>query len=267
MMEMLSFEFVRYSLICGILSGVITGILSTVVVLRKMEFIGNGVAHAAFGGLALGLLLNLNLNLMAVITALAFALGVGYFSERGKVTENTAIGLMMPFSMALGVVFLSLIKGYTPDLMSYFFGNMLLVKEEDVILLSLMTLCVSIFFIVFNREILYYTFDETMSKHYGVPVNFVKYSMLILISLVIVASVKIIGIILVTSMLVAPAAISRLFSRRFKTMVLNSILMNVLSVLIGITWAYYLNVPPGPAIVITLFSMFVLISMFKRIRA
>jgi len=233
--DMFVFEFLKNAFFASILVSILTALFSTVVVLRKIEFIGDGAAHASFGGLA-----------------------------KRRVSENSMIGILLPLSMALGVIFLSFVKGYTPDVMSYLFGNILLVSKADVVLLLILVVIAVLFFSLFHREIVYYSFDEKMAKHFGVNTGFIHYSVLIGISLSIVASVKIAGIILVTAFLVTPAATAKLMAKTFKGMVTFAIGLSIGASFCGMILAYYLNIPPGSAIVVALFVEFLVIYSFTK---
>ncbi|AKI97836.1 metal ABC transporter permease [Kosmotoga pacifica] len=264
--DMLVFDFLRNAFIASILVSILTALFSTVVVLRKIEFIGDGAAHASFGGLALGFLLGISSTLVAAISAVVFAITISYFSRKKRVSENSMIGIMLPLFMALGVIFLSFVKGYTPDVMSYLFGNVLLVVDGDVKLLMLLTIFAAIFFLLFHREIVYYAFDEKMARHFGVNTGLIHYSMLIGISLSIVASVKIAGIILVTAFLVTPAATAKLLLKSFKGVAFFAIFLSSIASVTGMVSAYYLNIPPGPAIVVVLFAEFVTVYSLSKNR-
>lgn len=256
--DILTYEFLRNAFIAGILVSVLTSLFSTVVVLRKIEFIGDGAAHAAFGGLALGFLIGAGSEIMAMITAIIFALTISYFSKRKKISENSMIGMLLPLSMAIGVILLSFVRGYTPDVMGYLFGNILLVGKSDIWLLLGFTLTAVFFFYLFRREILYYSYDENMAKHCGVNIDFIHYAILIGLSLSIVASVKIAGIILVTAFIVTPAVTAKLIVKTYRGMVLFSLLFSALAMVSGLGISYLFDLPPGPVVVLILFLEFLL---------
>ncbi|RLL84175.1 metal ABC transporter permease [Mesotoga sp. BH458_6_3_2_1] len=254
--DIIEYSFLRNAIFAAILVSALTGLFSSVVVLRKIEFIGDGAAHATFGGIAFGLLLGTDYVFMAAITAVVFAVAVSYFTRKNKLSESSVIGMLLPLSMSLGVIALSFVKGYTPDIMGLFFGNILMVTPDDVRMLLLAVIAAIVFFTVFYREILYYSYDEGMAKHYGVPVGFIHYGVLIGISLSVVSSVKIAGIILVTAFLVIPAVTSKLVARSFRSMIVISVSMAVVASVIGIFISYVFDMPPGPVIVIVLFLEF-----------
>lgn len=263
--DIISYSFLRNAILAAVLVSALTGIFSSVVVLRKIEFIGDGAAHATFGGIAFGLLLGTNYLLMAAVTAVIFAVAVSYFTRKNKLSESSVIGMLLPLSMSLGVIALSFIRGYTPDVMGLFFGNILMVTSEDVWMLLIANVIAWVFFAVFYRELLYYSYDEGMAKHYGVPIGFIHYGVLIGISLSVVSSVKIAGIILVTAFLVIPAVTSKTIARSFRGMILISLGMAVVASVMGIFVSYVLDMPPGPVIVVMLFMEFLITISLKAL--
>lgn len=263
--DIISYSFLRNAILAAVLVSALTGIFSSVVVLRKIEFIGDGAAHATFGGIAFGLLLGTNYILMAAITAVIFAVAVSYFTRKNKLSESSVIGMLLPLSMSLGVIALSFIRGYTPDVMGLFFGNILMVTSEDVWMLLVANVIAWVFFAVFYRELLYYSYDEGMAKHYGVPIGFIHYAVLIGISLSVVGSVKIAGIILVTAFLVIPAVTSKTIAGSFRGMILISLGMAVVASVMGIFVSYVLDMPPGPVIVVMLFMEFLITFSLKAL--
>lgn len=263
--DIISYSFLRNAILAAVLVSALTGIFSSVVVLRKIEFIGDGAAHATFGGIAFGLLLGTNYLLMAAVTAVIFAVAVSYFTRKNKLSESSVIGMLLPLSMSLGVIALSFIRGYTPDVMGLFFGNILMVTSEDVWMLLIANVIAWVFFAVFYRELLYYSYDEGMAKHYGVPIGFIHYAVLIGISLSVVGSVKIAGIILVTAFLVIPAVTSKTIAGSFRGMILISLAMAVVASVMGIFVSYVLDMPPGPVIVVMLFMEFLITISLKAL--
>jgi len=263
--DIIEYTFLRNAIFAAILVSALTGLFSSVVVLRKIEFIGDGAAHATFGGIAFGLLLGTDYVFMAAITAVVFAVAVSYFTRKNRLSESSVIGMLLPLSMSLGVIALSFVKGYTPDVMGLFFGNILMVTPDDVRMLLIAVIAAIVFFTIFYRELLYYSYDEGMAKHYGVPVGFIHYGVLIGVSLSVVSSVKIAGIILVTAFLVIPAVTSKLAARSFGSMIVISVIMAVVASVIGIFISYVFDMPPGPVIVIVLFLEFLVTISLKGI--
>jgi zinc transport system permease protein len=263
--DVINYGFLRNAIFAAILVSILTGLFSSVVVLRKIEFIGDGAAHATFGGIAFGLLLGINYLLMASITAIVFAVAISYFTRKKKLSESSVIGMLLPLSMSLGVIALSFIRGYSPDVMGLLFGNILMVTSLDIWTLVFANAGALVFFSVLYRELLYYSYDERMARHYGVPVGFVHYGTLIGISLSVVSSVKIAGIILVTAFLIIPAVAARLLANSFRGMILISISFGIIASVFGMYSSYVLNMPPGPVIVVILFCEFLASLLLRRL--
>lgn len=263
--DVINYGFLRNAIFAAVLVSILTGLFSSVVVLRKIEFIGDGAAHATFGGIAFGLLLGINYLLMASITAIVFAVAISYFTRKKKLSESSVIGMLLPLSMSLGIIAISFIRGYSPDVMGLLFGNILMVTSLDIWTLVFANAGALVFFSILYRELLYYSYDERMARHYGVPVGFVHYGTLIGISLSVVSSVKIAGIILVTAFLIIPAVAARLLANSFRGMILISISFGIIASVFGMYSSYVLNMPPGPVIVVILFCEFLASLWLRRL--
>lgn len=263
MIEILSYQFMQYALIAAILSGISCSLLSSIIVLRKMEFIGDGAAHTAFGGIALAILLGWSINLLSIITAIIFSNAIYFISRKQKLHENSIIGMMLSLSMALGIIFISIKPGYTPEIESFLFGDILMVNLQDIIILSLITTIIIIFIFLYNKEIKYFTFNKSIAKIYGVPVNAINYALLVIISIVVVTSVKIVGVVLVTALLVTPGAASKLWAKTLNQMIIISTIIGFSGSFLGIIISYYADIPSGASIVVTLFMLFLLSYILK----
>ncbi len=265
MIEILSYQFMLYALIASILSGLSCSILSNYIVLRKMEFISDGAAHTAFGGIAVAIFFGWNMNLVSIITGILFAVFIYFVGKKGKISENSLIGMLFPLSMALGVIIMNLKPGYTPEIESYLFGDILMVNLTDIITLGIILLSVIFFITIFNKELKYFSYNERMAKIYGVPTELIRFLFLIAVALVVVTSVKIIGIILVTSMLITPGVIAKLWAKSINQMVIISSIFGLLSSFLGIYFSYYLDIPSGPSIVVLLFIFFLINYFIKKL--
>ena len=241
MLSMFKYQFMQNAALAGLLVGVLCSVLSVFVVLKKMAFIGQGIAHAAFGGIAFAILLNLDVFVTTNVFCIIVALLIGIVSRRGKVSEDSSIGLFLTTSMALGVIFLNLRTEYTQDVFSYLFGNILAVSRGDVLRIALLGLPVLGFVIYFYRKLQFFTFDEETAQVAGINVNFFYFALLIILSLVIVMSVQVVGVILVSALLIIPATIALLVGRRFTQVMLLSVAFGVFSTFSG----WFLPITPG----------------------
>jgi zinc transport system permease protein len=246
-----------------LLLAVSASIYSPIVVLKRMEFIGDGTAHAVFAGLAVAFFFGLDYRPVAILTAIVFGLLISFLSQR-ETSENTAVGILLPVFMAFGMVMVSLIRGYTPDIMSYLFGNILLISSEDIYYMIFMTFITILIYLFMRREILYFLADEKTAKFFGVPVRFIRTILLVGLALTVVSAVKISGVILVGAFLVIPGTISKTYARKFEHLIFCSIFVNVLSMFLGIILSYLFDLPPGPVVVLILFGMYILSFLWKN---
>jgi len=226
-MEILTYTFMQRALLASTVIGTACAIIGVYVVLKGLSFIGAGIAHASFGGVALGVLLNVNPLLTAVLFCIATGLGIGVISRRGQVREDTAIGVFFAATMALGILFIGLQEGYNVDVFGYLFGSVLAVTTGDLVISLLLALLVLVTVALLYKEFLFITFDAEMAEVVGLPVTRLYYLLITLVALTVVLSIKVVGIILVSALIVAPAAAAQQLTDDFSRMM-------VLSVLIGL---------------------------------
>jgi ABC-type Mn2+/Zn2+ transport system permease subunit len=238
------------ALIAGTLIGAVCAIIGTYVVLKGLSFIGAGIAHASFGGVALGFLLKLNPILTAVFFCLGTAWGIGLVSRKGHVKEDTAVGVFFASTMALGVLIIGFIKGYNMDLFGYLFGSILAVSGDDVWITVGLSAAVLILVLLFFKELLFVVFDAEMAAVTGVPVAKVYFLLMSLMALTVVLSIEVVGIVLVSALLVTPAAAAYQLTEKFRRMMLLSILIGVASAVGGLLLSYKLNTASGATIVL-----------------
>lgn len=246
------------ALIAGVLVSVLLSILGFFVVLRKMSFIGVGIAHAAFGGVALGHLLGIPVFLSASVFSVAAGLGIGAVTRRGRIKEDTAIGIFFAAGMALGVLFLSLKPGYITDLASYLFGSILTVTPTDLWIIAAAAFLILVLLALFFKELLASSFDAELARASGIPEGFLFYLLLGLVSLGIVSAIKLVGIILVSALLVLPAATALQWSRRYGCVLALSALFGLAYTVSGLAISYWIDIPSGATIVILGTAVFLL---------
>ena len=249
MIELFQLHFFRNAFIMSILLGILFGMLSFFVVMRKMSFLGAGIAHTAFGGVALGVLIGVDPFLTSLGFCIAAAMLIGKLVRFGRISFDMGIGIFFSFSMALGAIFLSLKKGYAFDLMSYLFGNILGVTPADNII-ALATLALfAPFIFIFIHRILFMTMDEEVAAVSGVRTELLDTILLIFLAGIIVISIKIVGIILVSALVVLPASFGLLVTRDFRKVILYGILFTVAVMIGGLFLSYYLDTPAGATMV------------------
>jgi len=259
------FGFMQRALIGSVLVGAICALVGTYVVLRGLAFVGDALSHAAFPGVVIAYLLKANIHLGAAIFAVVTALGIGLVSRRGRVSYDTAIGILFAGAFALGVLLMSRIRGYTVDLFSFLFGNVLGISRQDLLLAGILGTIVALTILLFYKELLLLSFDPTIAEAMGYPVQALNYLLLSLIALTIVISIQAVGIILVVALLVTPSATAYLLTNRFSRMMLLGILFAALAAVSGLYLSYYLNVASGAAIVLVSTCLFFLVLAGQRL--
>jgi len=253
----------RYALIAGVLVGLLSSYYGVFIVQRGMSFLGNGLAHAAFGGVALGLLLGVEPLYVAAPFALVVALGIAWTREHTDLAGDTAIGIFFAVSMALGIIFLWLREQYSADAFTYLFGSILAVRKSDLVLLGGL-LIATLFTLPLWGNWAYATFDRELALADRVPARRDDYLLSGVIAVVVVAAVKIVGMVLVAAFLVIPAAAGRLLARTFFTMTVFSVCIGVVTAAAGLIVSYYSDMPSGPCIVLLQAAIFLIALPFRR---
>jgi len=258
MIDAFSFPFMQRALVAGLLVGTLCAVLSVYVVLKRWAFIGHGVSHAAFGGVALGLLAGVNTTYTAIVFCLFTAYLIGVTSRAGRVSADSAIGIFLTASMAAGVLFIWMRRNYSVDVLSYLFGSILSTTAEDLVVTAVVAALGLGFVALFYKELWCFAFDEETAEVQGLPVRFLHYGLLTLISFTVVVAIRAVGLILVSALLILPAATARSLSRHLLGMTVVAVCVSCASVVMGLWVSYVGDMPSGATIVLSLFVMFVL---------
>ena len=248
----------------GIIVSFISGLVSVFVVLRRMSFIGAGISHAAFGGVAIGFFIGINPIITAIFYAIAVALGIDFVSRKGKISEDASIGISFASSMALGIVLISLSRKYNIDLFGYLFGNILAITNREVVLSVILAAFVLGIIILFLKEIFMTTYNEEIAQVSGVSVRSINILFLIILAISIVISIKIVGIILISALLVIPGATAQLFAKNLYAMIIISCSAAVLSTILGLFISYEFDIASGGSIVLTATAIFLISLLLKK---
>jgi zinc transport system permease protein len=262
MLEIFKLPFMQRALIGGLLVGFLGGYYGTFIVQRRLSFLGSGLAHAAFGGIALGLLLSSEPLWIALPFTILVAMGIVWVKDKTQLEGDTAVGIFFSVSMALGIIFIFLREKYSAEAFTYLFGSILAVSNRDIWAALLMTLATLTLF-SFWRRWAYASFDRELALSDHVPVLKDDYLLSVLIALTVVISIKIVGIVLIAAFLVIPAASARLFTCRFSRMTLFAVLIGMVSVIAGLEISYHLDAPSGAAIILFQAVVFFLIMVLK----
>lgn len=265
MLELFQYRFFVSALMAAFFTSLICGIVGTYITSKRLVFISGGISHASFGGIGLGHYLGVQPILSALFFSVVTALGIKQLSGRSRVREDSAIGIFWSFGTAVGILFISLTPGYAPNLMSYLFGSILTVSRFDLFLLFIVAVVVLIGFTAGYRWILYTAFDEQYAKISGLPVLGITYFLMILIAVTIVVNIRIVGIILVMSLLTIPQSTASELVKDFKWIMLLSVLFALLACVGGLFLSYYLNIPSGASIVLLAVCIFGLVKGIKAV--
>lgn len=263
--ELFQYTFINHALIAALLSSIICGILGTYIVSKRMVFISGGITHASFGGIGMAFYFGLPPFLGATLFSLLSAFGIEWISKKGNVRNDSSIGILWSLGMAIGIIFVYITPGFTPNLMSYLFGSILTVSTRELISMGILTLVIILFFMVFYRPILFFAFDESFAKSQQAPINFLNYTLILLIALGIVINIKVAGIILVMSMLTLPQNTANLFSNNFKQIIIYSVLISFTGTMAGLAGSFWLGIPSGASIIFTLSTLFFIAKVTKML--
>lgn len=261
LIALFNFGFFRNAFAAAFLASLTCGIIGTYIVSRRIVFISGGITHASFGGIGMGYYFGFNPIIGAIIFGILSALGIEFFTKRADMREDSAIAMLWAFGMALGVIFIFLTPGYAPNLMSYLFGNILTVSKEELIYLFLLAVFIIGFFVIFYRMIIFVSFDEEFALTNNAPVRLFNALLISLVALTIVLNIRVVGIILVMSLLTIPQAIANLFTKRFDIMMLYSILFGFLGSVTGLAFSYIYDIPSGASIIFTLVVLYGLLKI------
>jgi len=261
--DILGYPFMQRALIAAVLVGIVCSVVGTYVVLKRLAFIGAGISHSAFGGVALGYLVGLSPIGVAIPFSLATAMAIGWVSRKGKMPEDTAIGIFFASAMALGVLFIGLREGYNVDLFGYLFGSILAVSVSDIWLILGLGLGVIAVVLLLFKEFFFLSFDEEMAAVSGLPTRTLYFVLLALMALTVIVSIKIVGIILVEALLVIPAAAAYQLTRNFVRMMLISVLIGLVSGVLGLFLSYWWDLASGATIVLTAAVIFFVCFLFS----
>ncbi|MBK5092720.1 MAG: metal ABC transporter permease [Actinobacteria bacterium] len=255
---MLAYGFGQRALVGGLIIAVTCSFISFFVIVRRLAFVGMGISHAAFGGVSIGIVAGVDPILTAGGFCVLVAGGIGWLSRKGRLHEDAVIGILFASAMAFGVLLVSLAHAYNLDLMSYLFGSILALSWTDVISAAALSALVITFLVLFFKELLFFVFDEETATASGVPVRFVYYGLLVAMAVTIVVSIKLVGIILVSALLVIPGATGLQLTRNYRGVIVISLVAAVTSVVAGLFLSSGFDIPSGATIVLVLFAEFML---------
>jgi len=263
MLEMFSYGFMQRAFIASAMIGVVCSLVGVFVVLKGLAFIGAGVAHAAFAGVALGFLIGGSPLALSILFGLSAVWITSFLEAKVKMKPDVSLGIFYTFTMALAVLFLGLMPTYNPEVLGYLFGSILSVTPTDLKTILALSVVILFCLFLFFKEFHFISFDQEMAEASGIPAKTLFFLLLNLISLSIVISLKAVGAILVLALVVIPAAAAEQWATRIRSMMLGSAAMGVLASWGGMILSYQFDLPSGATIVLLLTALFVVSVFFS----
>lgn len=267
LIDMFQYGFIQRALLAGSLLAVLCAVLGVFLVLRRLSLIGDGLAHVTFGSVALALFANvapLAVTLAAIPLVMLSSLGILRLTERARIFGDAAVGIVSSLGIAVGVLLAGLSGGFSVDLFSYLFGNILSVSREEVVIAALLSLLIIVAVSLYYHELLAVTFDEDLARTSGINTGRVNTLLVLLTSLVVVLAMKVAGIMLVSSLIVLPAVTALQIARGFRTALVLAAVSALLSVVAGIIASFALNIPAGATIILLNFGLFLMAFLGRR---
>lgn len=264
MLDIFTYDFMIRAFIAGSIISIISPLAGSFIVLRRLSQIGDTLSHVALAGVAAGILLGINPTFGSIIVVLLASFGIERLRKTYFRYSEISIAIVMSTGMAVAVILLSLSRGGAANIMNYLFGSIVSVTNTDVILILSLGIVVVLSIILLYKELLYITFDEESAKISGIPVSYINFFFTILVALTVALSMRIVGALLVSALMVIPAAASLKIAQNFKQTIFYAILFSFISVFSGIFLSFYLNLSPGGSIVIVSIIIMGLTTIRKR---
>jgi manganese transport system permease protein len=256
------YEFLQKALFTSVMVGIICGIVGCFIILRGMALMGDAISHAVLPGVAISYMLGISFFFGAVITGVLTAIGIGYVSQNSRIKHDMAIGIMFTSMFAVGIVIITLMKS-SADLYHILFGNVLAVRMSDMWMTLGIGVLVIGLVVLFYKELLVSTFDPTMAQSYGLPNKWIHYALMVVLTMVTVASLQTVGIVLVVAMLITPAATAYLLTNRLSVMIYLAALFGVIASVFGLYFSFTYNLASGATIVLVSALLFAMAFFFS----
>ena len=263
-MEIFQYTFFQNALLGVIIVSIMSAMIGTYIITRRLMFITGGVTHACFGGLGIGYYLGVSPIFMAGVFAVASSLGVEWLTTKHRVREDSAISVMWALGMAIGTLFIFLTPGYVPELNSFLFGNILTITKEDLIAFAVFMVIFVAFFLSCYNLIVSCAFDKDFARTKGQPVTLINTIMTVAIAICVVLTIRLIGIMLLMSLLSMPQMIAEVFTARLKPMIMISVVVSIVCSVFGLILSYILGVPASATIVLALVAVYIVARVLKK---
>ncbi len=270
---LLNFDFIRYSLISGLLIGFIAPLIGAFIVVRRLSLIADALSHVTLGGISFGMFLLTIIPVFSVINpmwfGILFAVIGALLIEKLRTSfsnyQEIAIPIIMSAGIALSAIFISLADGFNQEIVGLLFGSISAVNISDLTTIIIITIIVLIFIVLFYKELFILSFDEEYSKVIGIP-KWIQFLFIVIVAMVISASMRVVGILLISALITLPIAISMRITKGFKQLIALSVILGELSVILGLIIAFYMNISPGGVIVVLLVLMLILTMIIQKLK-
>ncbi|HIV73996.1 MAG TPA: metal ABC transporter permease [Candidatus Pseudogracilibacillus intestinigallinarum] len=258
----MNYEFLQRAFVTSVVVGIICGIIGSFIILRGMALMGDAISHAILPGVAISYMLGINYFYGAVFFGILTAVGIGVVSQHSRIKNDASIGIVFTAFFALGIILIGKAQTAT-DLTQILFGNVLSVRSSDMVITIIIGIIIIMCVIIFYKELLVSTFDETLAASYGLPTKWIHYGIMLLLTLATVASLQTVGVVLVVAMLITPASTAYLLTNRFSIMIVLSSFFGALSSVIGLYISFKYNLSSGAVIVIAATIIFMIVFIFS----
>ena len=265
LLDFLHYGFIQRALIAGSFIASLCSTLGAFLVLRRFSLIGDGLAHATFGSVALALLLRMSPLYVSLPIVLLCSLGILRLTEKARIYGDAAIGIVSSLGVATGILLSSLAGGFNVDLFGYLFGSILSISETEVIISTVLSVLVILAITIFYHDLLSITFDEESAKASGINAKRINTIFVLLTAVTVVLSMKVVGIMLISALLIFPAVTALQIASSFKVVMIAASLSSVISVISGIILSFFLDLPTGATIVMMNFMLFIFALIYKKI--
>lgn len=259
--DLMTYGFLQKALFTSIMVGIICGVIGCFIVLRGMALMGDAISHAVLPGVAISYMLGINYFYGAVLAGILTALGIGVVSQSSRIKSDSSIGIVFSAFFALGIILIAKAQSAT-DLTQILFGNVLAVKSSDMWMTLIIGAIVLLVVAVFYKELLISSFDPTMSAAYGLPIRLIHYGLMLLLTMVTVASLQTVGVILVVSLLITPASTAYLLTNRLSIMIILASTFGAISAVVGLYFSFIYNLSSGAVIVLVTTAIFIVTFIF-----
>lgn len=255
--DLLTYGFLQKALFTGVIVGILCGVIGCFIVLRGLALMGDAISHAVLPGVAISYMLGINFFYGAVVVGLMAAFGIGFINRNSMIKNDSAIGIVFSTFFAVGAILVAKAQTAT-DLTEILFGNVLTVQDSDRLMTVIVTVIVLVLVLLFYKELELSSFDPTMAQAAGIPVKFIHYMLMIMLTLVTVVSLQTVGVILVVALLITPASTAYLLTNRLSHMIFVSAVLGAVAAVIGIFVSFKYNLASGPVIVLVISVFFIL---------